>query len=137
MRAEQLDQVTLHVRNLEESMGFFSEVLGITFLAPFEANIGGQKVRFAMSTVGIGLAQPEQLAEEGVRAVGIKVDDMEELKRKLLDRGLKPIVDLKTKNFHEVQYVIGGVRFNFGQYQPAPAPNRILALRLLGDFKDA
>lgn len=136
MRAEQLDQVTFHVRNLEESMGFFSEVLGLTFLAPFEANIAGQKVRFAMSTLGIGLAQPDQPAEEGVRAVGIKVDDVEELKRRFMSRGLKPIVDVKTDNFHEVQYVIRGVRFNFGQYQSAPLPNRILGLRLLGVLKD-
>lgn len=139
MKAEQLDQVTLYVRNLEESTQFFSDVLGFTFLAPIEANIGGQRVRFAMSTAGIGLAQPDQPAEEGVRAVGIKVDDMEELKKRLMSRGLKPIVDTQTDKFHEVQYVIGGVRFNFGQYEPAPvpAPNRILALRRLGILKDA
>lgn len=137
MRVEQLDQITLCVHNLEESMRFFSEVLGLTFLAPIEADVGGQKVRFAMSPVGIGLAQPEQPAEEGVRAVGVKVDDMEELKRRLGSRGFKPLVDMKTDKFHEVQYVIGGVRFNFGQYQPVPAPNRIGALRLLGVLKDA
>lgn len=34
MRVDQIDQVTINVKNLEESVKLFSETLGITFLPP-------------------------------------------------------------------------------------------------------
>ncbi|MEL0083584.1 MAG: VOC family protein [Gammaproteobacteria bacterium] len=129
MRAEQIDQVTLSVKDLEQSVEFFGDMLGITFAEPIEAEVGGRKVRFAFSNIGIGLAQEEPPGEEGVRALGLKVDDVDGLKAKMDALGMEPLNHIQEP-LKEVQYRIGGVRFNFGEYQGAPVPNRALSLLL-------
>ena len=128
MRAEQIDQVTINVKNLEESIKLFSEVLGIRFGEPLEAKVAGHDVRFAFSTMGIGLAQQDP-PEEGFRALGVKVDDVDEMKKQMDARGYEPLSHIQAP-LKELQYIIGGVRFNFGEYQGAPLPNRPLSLLL-------
>lgn len=128
MRAEQIDQVTINVKNLEESVKLFSEVLGINFGDPIEARVAGHDVRFAFSTMGIGLAQQDP-PEEGFRALGIKVDDVDEMKQQMDSRGHEPLSHIQAP-LKELQYMIGGVRFNFGEYPGAPLPNRPLSLLL-------
>ena len=128
MRAEQIDQVTINVKNLEESVALFSDVLGIQFGDPIEAQVAGHDVRFAFSTLGIGLAQQDP-PEEGFRALGVKVDDVDAMKKQMDERGYTPLSHIQQP-LKELQYNIGGVRFNFGEYPGAPLPNRPLSLLL-------
>lgn len=128
MRAEQIDQVTINVKNLEESVKLFSEVLGIQFGEVIEAKVAGHDVRFAFSTMGIGLAQQDP-PEEGFRALGVKVDDVDEMKKQMDARGYEPLSYVQQP-LKELQYHLGGVRFNFGEYAGAPLPNRPLSLLL-------
>ncbi len=131
MSAEQIDQITLHVKDLEESIAFFSGILGTKFGKPIELNIAGRKARLALSTLGLGLAQLEE-PEEGLRAIGIKVSNMEELKAKLAEKGHKPIFEANNGRINEAQYVIYGMRFNFGEYKGVPISNRALSLQAAG-----
>ncbi len=128
MRAEQVDQVTINVKNLGESVKLFSEVLGVKFGDVIEAKVAGHDVRFSFSTMGIGLAQQDP-PEEGFRALGIKVDDVDEMKKQMDALGYEPLSHIQEP-IKELQYIIGGVRFNFGEYSSAPVPNRPLALLL-------
>ena len=47
MRVDQIDQVTINVKNLDESVQLFSETLGITFLPTREVTAGTTRLRFA------------------------------------------------------------------------------------------
>lgn len=129
MAVQHIDQVTLSVINLEESMALYSEILGVSFAEPVEATVAGKKVRFAFSNIGIGLAQEDPPGPEGFRALGLKVDDVDALKRKMDALGLEPISQIEEP-LKELQYIIGGARLNFGEYQDAPLPNRALSLLL-------
>ena len=128
MKAEQIDQVTINVKDLEASVKLFSEVLGVKFGEVIEAKVAGHDVRFAFSNMGIGLAQQDP-PEEGFRALGIKVDNVDEMKKQMDAQGHEPLSYIHEP-LKELQYIIGGVRFNFAEYPGAPAPNRPLALLL-------
>lgn len=128
MKAEQIDQVTINVKNLEESVKLFSSVLGVKFGEVIEAKVAGHNVRFAFSTMGIGLAEQDPPAE-GFRAVGIKVDDVDAMKKQMDALGYEPLTYIQSP-IKELQYIIGGARFNFGEYPGAPLPNRPLSLLL-------
>ena len=132
MRVEQIDQVTINVKNLEESVKLFSEVLGITFLPPREVTVGKTRLRFAWSPLGLGLVESDPPEAEGFRAVGLKVENLAELKEKMTQVGLKPLLEVDRENFREAHYALGGVRFSIAEY-PSPPPPRISAV-LLGNL---
>ena len=71
MGAEQIDQITLHVKDLKEGVALFTDLLGAKFGEPVELNIGGRKAHLAFSNIGLGVAQLEEPVE-GLRAIGFK-----------------------------------------------------------------
>jgi len=133
MRTEKIDQVTINVRNLEESVKLFSEALGISFLQPREVTVGNTRLRFAWSPLGLGLVESDPSEPEGFRAIGLKVENLAELKEKMTQRGVKPLLEVDRENFREAHYALGGVRFSIAEY-PDPPPNRIAAV-LLGSLR--
>jgi catechol 2,3-dioxygenase-like lactoylglutathione lyase family enzyme len=132
MRVDQIDQVTINVKNLEESVKLFSESLGITFQPPREVTVGKTRLRFAWSSLGLGLVESDPPEAEGFRAIGLKVENLAELKGKMTDRGLKPLLEVDRENFREAHYALGGVRFSIAEY-PDPPPIRMAAV-LLGNL---
>lgn len=81
-----------------------------------------------MSDLGLGLAQLETPVE-GVRAIGVKVGNIEDLKRKLAESGHDCIHAADHGFVKEAHYIIDGVRFNFAEYVSGPLPNRATSLR--------
>jgi catechol 2,3-dioxygenase-like lactoylglutathione lyase family enzyme len=132
MRVDQIDQVTINVKNLEESVKLFSGVLGVSFLPPREVTVGQTRLRFAWSPLGLGLVESDPPEPEGFRAIGLKVENLAELKAKMNQRGVKPLLEVDRENFREAHYALGGVRFSIAEY-PDPPPNRIAAV-LLGSL---
>src|SRR5262245_27191096 len=59
MRVDKIDQITINVKNLEESVKLFSDTLGITFLPTREVTVGGTRLRFAWSSLGLGLVESD------------------------------------------------------------------------------
>ncbi|HZP26933.1 MAG TPA: VOC family protein [Dehalococcoidia bacterium] len=129
MDGEQIDQITLHVKDLKEGVALFSELLGAKFAEPVELNIAGRKAQLAFSNIGLGIAQLEEPVE-GLRAIGFKVGDLDELKAKLEKRGMKPVFEGGSGSMKEAQYDIYGMRFNFAEYKGVPISNRALSLQL-------
>ncbi|MCS6927604.1 MAG: VOC family protein [Candidatus Binatia bacterium] len=132
MRAEKLDQVTINVKNLEESVQRFSAALGIQFLPPREVTVGNTRLRFAWSPIGLGLVESDPPEPEGFRAIGLKVDNLAELKATMTAQGLTPVLEVERERFREAHYVVGGVRFSIAEY-PDPPPIRVAAV-LLGNL---
>jgi catechol 2,3-dioxygenase-like lactoylglutathione lyase family enzyme len=132
MRVDQIDQVTINVKNLEESVKLFSEALGITFLPPREVTVGKTRLRFAWSPLGLGLVESDPPEPEGFRAIGLKIDNLAALKEKMTQAGLTPLLEVERENFREAHYALGGVRFSIAEY-PDPPPTRIAAV-LLGNL---
>jgi hypothetical protein len=132
MRIDKIDQVTINVKNLEESAKLFSEALGIRFLPTREVIVGNTRLRFAWSSVGLGLVESDPPESEGFRAIGLKVENLAELKEKMTQRGMKPLLEVNRENFREAHYALGGVRFSIAEY-PDPPPIRVAAV-LLGNL---
>ena len=132
MRVDQIDQITINVKNLEESVKLFSDTLGITFLPTREVTVGSTRLRFAWSSLGLGLVESNPPEPEGFRAIGLKIENLPELKEKMTILGLKPLLEVERENFREAHYALGGVRFSIAEY-PDPPPTRIAAV-LLGDL---
>jgi catechol 2,3-dioxygenase-like lactoylglutathione lyase family enzyme len=129
MRIDQIDQVTINVKNLEESVKLFSDTLGITFLPTREVTVGNTRLRFAWSSLRLGLVESNPPEPEGFRAIGLKVENLAELKEKMIKLGLKPLLEVDRENFHEAHYALGGVRFSIAEY-PDPPPTRVAAVLL-------
>jgi catechol 2,3-dioxygenase-like lactoylglutathione lyase family enzyme len=134
MGVNQIDQITINVKNLEESVKLFSGALGITFLPPHEVMVGKTRLRFAWSSIGLGLVESDPPEPEGFRAIGLKVDSLTALKDQMTQRGLSPLLEVDRARFHEAHYALGGVRLSIAEY-PDPPPPRISAV-LLGNLLD-
>lgn len=132
MRIDQIDQVTINVKNLEESVKLFSTALGVTFLPPREVKVGNTRLRFAWSSLGLGLVESDPPEPEGFRAIGLKIDNLAALKDAMTQLGLKPLLEVEREQFHEAHYALGGVRFSIAEY-PDPPPTRMAAV-LLGNL---
>src|SRR5262249_30416812 len=69
-------------------------------------------------------------AGERVRITAQLVDEnLAELKDKMMNMGLKPLLEVDRENFREAHYALGGVRFSIAEY-PDPPPTRISAVLL-------
>lgn len=132
MRIDQIDQVTINVKNLEESVKLFSTALGITFLPPREVKVGNTRLRFAWSSLGLGLVESDPPEPEGFRAIGLKIDNLAALKDAMTQLGHKPLLEVDREQFQEAHYALGGVRFSIAEY-PDPPPTRMAAV-LLGNL---
>ena len=132
MRVDQIDQVTINVKNLDESVKLFAETFGITFFPTREVTVGTTRLRFAWSAIGLGLCESDPPEAEGFRAIGLKIENLAELKDKMTSMGLKPLLEVDRENFREAHYALGGVRFSIAEY-PDPPPTRISAV-LLGNL---
>ncbi len=129
MRVEQIDQVTINVKSLEESVKLLSETLGITFLPPRDVTVGNTRLRFAWSPLGLGLVESNPPEPEGFRAIGLKIENLAEVKEKMSRLGLKPLLEVDRENLHEAHFELCGVRFSIAEY-PDPPPTRIAAAML-------
>jgi len=132
VRIDQIDQITINVKNLEESVKLFSTALGITFLPPREVKVGNTRLRFAWSSLGLGLVESDPPEAEGFRAIGLKIDNLAALKDAMTQLGHKPLLEVDREQFREAHYALGGVRFSIAEY-PDPPPKRMAAV-LLGNL---
>ncbi len=131
IRVERIDQVTLNVKNLEESVRLFSETLGISFFPPREVTVDQRRLRFAWSPIGLGLVESDPPEPEGFRAVGLKIENLAALKGLMAQKGFKPLLEVERENLREAHYALGGVRFSIAEY-PSPPPTRVASILLGG-----
>jgi len=114
MRIEKIDRIAVGVVDLEKAIDFFSDLLGIKFDLPVEEleSIGSRGVysSFGLELVG-ALGRGPDLIErfiekkgEGVFAVVLKVDDMEEGVRHFKEKGLRVMGEWSSGGIREVAF---------------------------------
>ncbi len=109
---KKIDRVVLAVKDLEKSVTFFSDLLGIEFDEIGDSEEKGMKG--AYSGFGLELLAPTgedtivgkfiEKRGEGLWALVIKVDNLEETVRKFTDKGLKPAGAIKVGKMREVAF---------------------------------
>lgn len=124
---ERLEQVAVHVADLEASMRVYRD-LGVRHTPVLDVGIPGESFRFGGSSIGIALVQTEPL---GLRAIGFRVHDMAGIKKKLGEHGIEPALEFDAHDYDEKQFDIDNVRFSFAEYRDA-LPDRATAAVLAG-----
>ena len=132
MRIDHIDQVTLNVTNLEESMALFTDTLGITFLPIREVTVGEKHMRFAWTSLGLGLVESDPPEPEGFRAIGFQLEDLPAVKEKMTKLGKEPLLEVDREFFREAHYELNNVRFSMAEY-PSPPATRVASV-MLGDL---
>ena len=112
MKIERIDRVVIAVKNLDESMKFFSDLLGIKFDPTGSSD--EQLVRAAYSPSGIELmeaTQPDspvgkfvEKRGEGLYAVVFKVPNIEEASAELEKKGIRNVGKLDLGALKEAMY---------------------------------
>ena len=105
---EHLEQLAIHVKDLEVSMSVYEE-LGVKFLPIMRVEGAPGTFRTAGSNIGISLV------------MGFKVRDLPRIVETLARRGIEPVLEFAQPGYHEAHFVIDKVRFSFAEYPPAPS----------------
>ena len=143
MKVERVDYVNINVKNLSEAERFFSELLGITFnRIPFMVG-GSTKIiteyadrgfeetdqKVAVSPIGLELIETiPPLEKEGLRAINLKVSDIEQAKAEMERKGIRLLAEATIGSFKEAIYGpegLHGVRVSLVEYE---APDMISAM---------
>lgn len=127
------DRITINVRNLEEAKKFFSSLLGTTFedmpeeIAQKRVKIEitppveGLEFRFAISPIGIELFETHPpVAVEGIRNITWKVEDIQEARREMKEKGVGLVFHSQCGGWKESVYKaedMYGVRWVLNEYQ--------------------
>jgi catechol 2,3-dioxygenase-like lactoylglutathione lyase family enzyme len=123
MDIERMEVQGISVKNLEEAMRFFSELLGITFVTWYEkvdrgeikrevhytehadpnARAGTRKIKAAMDRTGfLELIETDPpVEEEGLRNFHFKVPNIEVAKAEMIKRGIRLIGDVHIGGMKE------------------------------------
>jgi predicted enzyme related to lactoylglutathione lyase len=144
MNVEKIEVLTVNVKNLDEAIKKFSDILGTTFHNFGEpkmqktttpaSNLALEqtKVKFAMDRRGfmelIESAPPVQ--EEGMRSIHYKVPNLEEAKEEMRLKGCRLIADIRSGNVKEAIFSpedCCGVRLCFVEYDEPTLVDALLA----------
>ena len=134
MKIEKLEPVGVNVKNLDEAVKLFSDILGTTFVElsdvkgektvtehaelPFEET----KVKIAIDRTGF-LALVESIPpmkKEGVRSLHFKVPDIEQAKAEMKQKGIRLTADVKVGSMKEAIFSTAdahGVRLILNEYE--------------------
>ncbi len=111
MEVEKLDGVAVDVKNLDEAIRLFSDILGVTFVKfPEDLKIeetttehgsrtaGGTKPKVAMDRAGLlELIESDPPTEkEGLRSIHFKVSNLEQARAEMKQKGIRLIADIKV-----------------------------------------
>ena len=133
MKVERIDALHFYVKDLEQSVKFFSEVIGnASFVGPITKETTKHRNRVAISkaigSVTLVLTQPttpdDPMSQwinehgEGLASLGLKVPDLEEAVAELLEKGFK----LKSKSTGNVKVSVEG------KQQPGDADLKVATL---------
>ena len=108
MKVEKLDRVAINVKNLDEAVQFFSDLLGITFYrVPVEelkrtVTEHGDRAfeelvhKVAISPMGLHLREESlPVTKEGVFSFHLKVSNLDEAKAEMKAKGIRLLMELE------------------------------------------
>jgi methylmalonyl-CoA/ethylmalonyl-CoA epimerase len=140
---ERIERVVIGVRDLDASMTFFSDILGVTFDEPFI--VEGENIRAVYSSFGLELVEslaPDSIIDqfikkrgEGLFALVIKVADMDKAVKVFAQQGLRPTGEIQIGGLKEVTFHpkdAFGCPIGLAAYE-AKHPATVAALKKLPD----
>jgi methylmalonyl-CoA/ethylmalonyl-CoA epimerase len=108
MSVERIDHIGIAVESIENSLGYYKDILGLEYLGSEE--VAGQKVRIAFLKIGeskIELVEPTsddspvakflEKRGSGIHHIAIRVDDIEAAMARHLEAGAR-LIDEKPRN---------------------------------------
>jgi len=118
MKVQGLERVAINVPDLEEAVGFFSQILGIAFEGHVDLTQPGSKqVRAAISSKGLELLQEiPPHAVTSLRSMHFRVGDLGEAAEQVQRNGGKLLGRFKTGAVEQLISDIMGVRIIFISY---------------------
>ena len=114
MKVERMETLGVNVKNLDEAIRFFSDLLGITFVKRVEGASKREvvitehadrafeeiKLKNALDRTGfLELIESDPpVQKEGIRSIHFKVPDIEEAKAEMKRKGIRLIKDVEFKD---------------------------------------
>ena len=145
MKVEKFESVVINVKNLDESINLFSEILGIEFanLGELEIDITttepkGRALQETKMKVAIGRGQggfielleaSPPVEKEGLRRVFLKVPNLERAKAEMKQKGIRLIANAKVGVLKEAVYSpddLHGIPLGLMEYEAPTALDAIL-----------
>ena len=139
MNIEKIEPVAVNVKNLDEAVKLFSDILGTTFVdlsdvkvektvtehaLPFEKVKSGKggNMRIAIDRTGfLALVESDPpMEKEGLRSIHFKVPDIEQAKAELKQKGIRLTADVKVGGMKEAIFSaddVHGVRLILNEYE--------------------
>jgi len=113
MKILKIENVLLTAKNIDESVSFFSGLLGIEFERRGHHILpDGMEVNIAISSLGVELVEQlkPRLAQDGMRGISLRVADLKSAREEMKQKGFEPIVEFEIPNLKEAIYIIRGMR---------------------------
>ena len=134
MKIEKIEPVGVNVKNLDEAVKLFSDILGTTFVNLSDAKgektvtehadpaLDKTKLKLAADRRGLLLLVESDppLEKEGLRSIRFKVPDIEQAKAELKQKGIRHIADLKVGSIKGATFSaddLHGVRLVLVEYE--------------------
>ena len=131
MKVKGIERVALQVKNLDDAMVLFSDLLGTSFQR-HDVKIGDSPLRLAFSDLGIELLQeiPESDVET-FRSFHLRVEDIKEVREAIVVAGGEVLAEFSVGEMAHVVTRVGGFRIIFVSY-----PGNDALSALAGSSKD-
>ena len=128
MKVQKVDHIHIYVHDIDAAIAFWSDILG----TKFSEVVVEEEWRFkaTMEPLGVELVSPTtadsvvgralESREEGLAAISLKVDDIEEATRELEAKGLRVVGRMRHGGLKEVQFHpkdAYGVMIELAEYQ--------------------
>lgn len=116
MKVKELERVALQVKNLDDAMMLFSELLGTSFQR-HDVQIGDSSLRLAFSELGIELLQEVPARhDETLRSFHFRVEDIKEVHEAIAAAGGEVLAEFSVGEMAHVVTQVGVFRIIFVEY---------------------
>ncbi|MFC2017525.1 VOC family protein [Chloroflexota bacterium] len=149
MKIEKIEGVSVNVKNLDEAVKLFSDILGITFVdftdvpaektvtehadRPFEqaktGKGGGMKVALDRAGYMMLIEMDPPLEKEGLRTLRFKVPNLEQAKAEMKRKGIRLLAEAKVGGMREAIFShddLHGIRLVFQEYEAPTLVDAVL-----------
>ena len=121
MKVEKLELVTVNVKNLDEAVKLFSDILGTTFVN-LERDVEKTKQKIAVERTGLMelIESSPPMEKEGVRSPVFKVPNVEQAKAEMKQKGIRLIKEIERSGFKEAIFSpddLHGIRLSLIEYE--------------------
>jgi predicted enzyme related to lactoylglutathione lyase len=116
MKVKGIERVALQVKNLDDAMALFSELLGTSFQR-HDVQIGDSSLRLAFSELGIELLQEVPASDdETLRSFHFRVEDIKEVHEAIAAAGGEVLGEFSVGEMAHVVTRVGVFRIIFVEY---------------------